>query len=283
MYNLSNVVVDSDTYEKTYEFRAIVKQASENRYENMEARNVLLDVLSLNNIFEVKLRGDTQRTDMEELNRLVQTDDKFVDGLYVSFRNCNKNAYSFTDLLRDDAAVELDWHDIDVAADSGTVSEASTVFGKIKIVKIATESGSTHYRPVLNSQQFKEIILRDFSASFSIVNAKAHAETLLLMATVALMFDPIYDKYDEFLPESRANLEYNVGGVLNTRVGKVYIEDIVMYPAYPGRIYSCKLLLPWICGGYKSMYNVDASYLPVAVDLLIKKKISMFLNKIKFI
>ena len=283
MYKLVNVVVDSDAYEKTYEFRAIVKQDTDNSYENIEAKNVLLDVLSLNDVFEVKLRGKTQRTDMVELNRLVQTDDKFVDGLYVSFRNCNKNAYSFTDLLRDDATVELDWHDIDVAADIGTVSEASTVFGKIMIVKIATESGSPHYRPVLDSQQFKETILRDFSASFSIVNAKAHAETLLLMAKVALLFDPIYDKYDEFLPESVSNLEDNVGGVLNTRVGKVYIEDIVMYPAYPGRVYSCKLLLPWSCGVYNSMYNVDASYLPVAVDLLIKKKINVFLNKIKFI
>lgn len=37
MYNLSSVVVDSDTNEKTYEFRAIVRQASEDRYEDMEA------------------------------------------------------------------------------------------------------------------------------------------------------------------------------------------------------------------------------------------------------
>ena len=97
MYKLVSVVVDSDAYEKTYEFMAIVKQSTETSYENNEARDVLLDVLRLNDIFEVKMRGDTSRNDMVEMKGLVQTDDKFVDGLHVSFRDSNKNVYSFTD------------------------------------------------------------------------------------------------------------------------------------------------------------------------------------------
>ena len=283
MYKLVSVVVDSDTYEKTFGFKAVVSQTTENIYENMEAVKVLFDILSSNNVFELRLLGSTTRTDMLELRRLVQSDAKFSEGLYVSFRNCNKNAYSFTDLLRDDVAVGLDWHDLDIAAESGTVTEALTVFGKVKIVKIVTESGSTHYKPVLDSQQFKELILRDFSASFSIVNAKALAESLLLAAMVALLFDDSYSKHTEFLSESAPSLEEHVRSVLNTSVGKVYIEDVVMYPNCPGRVYSCKLSLPWSCRDYETVYNVDASYLPVAIDLMIKSKINMFLNKIKFI
>ena len=70
MYKLVSVVVDSDAYEKTYEFRAIVKHGTKTRYEGVEARNVLLDVLSLNNIFEVKLRGNMLRSDMDVLKDL---------------------------------------------------------------------------------------------------------------------------------------------------------------------------------------------------------------------
>ena len=283
MYKLVSVVVDSDAYDKTYEFRAIVKQSTETSYENNEARDVLLDVLSLNDIFEVKMRGDTSRNDMVEMKGLVQTDDKFVDGLYVSFRNCNKNAYSFTDLIRDDIAIMLDWHDCEPTDSSNVVSEALTVFGKLKIVKTVTESGDVRYTSVLASQQFSELILRDFSASLCVRNAKTYAENLLVMAMTALLFDDSYSNYTGFTFEAKYSIEECNRGVLNTSVGKVFIENVFTYPSSPDRIYSCKLLFPWSSGDYVTMHSTKVSSLPVEVDLLIKKKINMFLNKIKFI
>ena len=282
MYKLVIVVVDSDTYDKTYEFRAVVKQDAENKYEDAEARKVLLDVLSLNNIFEVKLRGNTLRSDMEVLKRLVQTDDKFVDGLYVSFRNCNKNAYSFTDLLRNDIAITLDWRDCEPTDVDNVVSEALTVFGKLQIVETGLESGYLRYTPVLNSQQFKELVLKDFPPAVTLKCAKKCAEILLVQAMAVLLFDDSYSNYTGFTFETEPSVEERNVGILNTCVGRVFIENVVMYPEFSKRIYSCDLLLPWSCGGYEPMYNVDAGYLPVAVDSLIKEKINRLLNTIEF-
>ena len=283
MYKLVTVVVDSDAYERTFEFRAIVRQASENKYEDAEARNVLLDVLSLNNIFEVKLRGSTQRTDMVELNRLVQTDDKFVDGLYVSFRNCNKNTYYFTDLLRNDIAITLDWRDCESTDVDNVVSELLTVFGKLQIVETGLESGYLRYTPVLNSQQFKELVLKDFPPAVTLKCAKKCAEILLVQAMAVLLFDDSYSNHTGFTFETEPSIEERNRGVLNTCVGRVFIENVVPYPAFSKRIYSCDLLFPWSGGDYVILRNILADSLPVEVDLLIKKKINRLLNTIKFI
>ena len=283
MYKLVTVVVDSDAYERTFEFRAIVRQASENKYEDAEARNVLLDVLSLNNIFEVKLRGSTQRTDMVELNRLVQTDDKFVDGLYVSFRNCNKNTYYFTDLLRNDIAITLDWRDCAPTDVDNVVSEALTVFGKLQIVETGLESGYLRYTPVLNSQQFKELVLKDFPPAVTLKCAKKCAEILLVQAMAVLLFDDSYSNHTGFTFETEPSVEECNRGILNTCVGRVFIENVVPYPAFSKRIYSCDLLFPWSGGDYVILRNILADSLPVEVDLLIKKKINRLLNTIKFI
>ena len=283
MYKLVTVVVDSDAYERTFEFRAIVRQASENKYEDAEARNVLLDVLSLNNIFEVKLRGSTQRTDMVELNRLVQTDDKFVDGLYVSFRNCNKNTYYFTDLLRNDIAITLDWRDCESTDVDNVVSELLTVFGKLQIVETGLESGYLRYTPVLNSQQFKELVLKDFPPAVTLKCAKKCAEILLVQAMAVLLFDDSYSNHTGFTFETEPSVEECNRGILNTCVGRVFIENVVPYPAASRRIYSCDLLFPWSGGDYVILYNILADRLTVEVDLLIKKKINRLLNTIKFI
>ena len=72
-------------------------------------------------------------------------------------------------------------------------------------------------------------------------------------------------------------------GVLTTCVGKVHINGVVMYPNEGGHICSCKLTLPWSSGDYVTMYNTRIERLPVEIDLLIKKKINEFLNKIKFV
>ena len=283
MYKLVNVVVDSDAYEKTYEFRAIVKQATGNSYENIEAKNVLLDVLNMNDILEVKLRGSTSRHDMLELKRLVQTDDKFVDGLYVSFRNCNRNTYSFTDLLRNDIAIMLNWCDRDITDDDNVVSEALTVFGKLQIIKTKTESGYLRYTPTLNSQQFKELILKDFPSTVSIKCAKTCVEILLMQALVTLLFDQSYSSHTGFTFETEPSIEERNRGILNTCVGRVFIENVVPYPAFSKRIYSCDLLFPWSGGDCVILRNILADSLPVEVDLLIKKKINKLLNTIKFI
>ena len=283
MYKLVSVVVDSDAYEKTYEFRAIVKQATKNSYEDMEARNVLLDVLNMNDILEVKLRGCTSRHDMLELKRLVQTDDKFVDGLYVSFRNCSKNAYSFTDLLRNDIAITLDWHDREPTDVDNVVSEALTVFGRLQIVETGLDSGYLRYTPVLNSQQFKELVLKDFPPSVTLRCAKTCVEILLVQAMAVLLFDNSYSSHTGFTFEAKYSIEEYNKGVLNTSVGKVLIENVVPYPAFSKRIYSCDLLFPWSSGDYVILRNILADNLHVEVDLLIKKKINKLLNTIKFI
>ena len=280
MYKLVTVVVDSDAYERTFEFRAIVRQASENKYEDAEARNVLLDVLSLNNIFEVKLRGSTQRTDMVELNRLVQTDDKFVDGLYVSFRNCNKNIYYFTDLLRNDIAITLDWRDCESTDVDNVVSEVLTVFGKLQIVETGLESGYLRYTTVLNSQQFKELVLKDFPPAVTLKCAKKCAEILLVQAMAVLLFDDSYSNHIGFTFETEPSIEERNRCVLNTCVGRVFIENVVPYPASRSRIYSCDLLFPWSGGDYAILHNILADRLTVEVDLLIKKKIKSLLNTI---
>ena len=282
MYKLVSVVVNSDAYEKTYEFRAIVKQDTKNSYENMEARNVLLDVLSLNNIFEVKLRGRTLRPDMVSLKNLVQTDAKFVDGLYVSFRNCNKNAYSFTDLLRNDIAITLDWRDCEPTDVDNVVSEVLTPFGKLHIVGTGIESGYLRYTPVLNSQQFKELVLKDFPPSATLRCAKTSVETLLVQAMVVLLFDSSYSSHTGFTFETEPSIEEHHRGVLNTCVGRVFIENVVPYPAFSKRIYSCELLFPWSGLDYVILHNILADRLPVEVDLLIKKKINKLLNTIEF-
>ena len=282
MYKLVSVVVDSDAYEKTYEFRAIVKQATDNSYENIEAKNVLLDVLSLNNILEVKLRGRTLRTDMVSLKNLVQTDAKFVDGLYVSFRNCNKNAYSFTDLLRNDIAITLDWHDREPTDVDNVVSEVLTVFGKLQIVETGLESGYLRYTPVLNSQQFKELVLKDFPPAVTLKCAKKCADILLVQAMAVLLFDDSYSNYTGFTFETEPSVEERNRGVLNTSVGRVFIENVVPYPAFSKRIYSCDLLFPWSGGDYVILRNILADNLPVEVDHLIKQKINKLLNTIEF-
>ena len=283
MYKLVSVVVDSDAYEKTYEFRAVVKQDTKNSYENMEARNVLLDVLSLNNIFEVKLRGRTLRPDILSLKNLVQTDAKFVDGLYVSFRNCNKNAYSFTDLLRNDIAITLDWHDREPTDVDNVVSEALTVFGRLQIVETGLDSGYLRYTPVLNSQQFKELVLKDFPSAITLRCAKTCVEPLLVQAMAVLLFDNSYSSHTGFTFEAKYSIEEYNKGVLNTSVGKVLIENVVMYHKSSARIYSCDLLFPWSGGDCVIMRNITVDSLPVEVDLLIKKKINKLLNTIKFI
>ena len=283
MYKLVNVVVDSCVHGKTFEFRAIIKHGTKTRYEGVEARNVLLDVLSVNNIFEVKLRGSTLRPDMVVLEMLVQTDDMFAEDLYVSFRDCNRNAYSFTDLIRDDIAITLNWYDCEPTDDSNVVSEALTVFGKIKIVETGTESGYLRYTPVLASQQFRELILRDFSASLCVRSAKTYAETLLAMAMTALLFDDSYSNHTGFTFETEPSIEDHNRGVLNTSVGRVFVENVVPYPAFSKRIYSCELLFPWSGGDYAIMQNVRVDSLSIEVDLLIKKKISNLLNTIKFL
>lgn len=282
MYKLVNVVVDSCVHGKTFEFRAIVKRGTKTRYEGVEARNVLLDVLSANNIFEVKLRGSTCRSDMVVLKKLIPTDDKFVEDLYVCFRDCNGNAYSFTDLIRDDIAITLNWHNREPTDDSNVVSEALTVFGKLKIVETGVESGGLRYTPVLASQQFKELILMDFSASLCVRSAKTYAENLLVKAMTALLLDQSYSSHTGFTFETEPSIEECGGGVLNTCVGKVFIENVVSYPISSKRIYSCELLFPWSGGDYAIMRNVWADSLPVEVDLLIKKKINKLLNTIKF-
>ena len=282
MYKLVSVVVDSDAYEKTYEFRAIVKQDTKNSYEDMEARNVLLDVLSLNNIFEVKLRGRTLRSDMVSLKNLVQTDAKFVDGLYVSFRNCSKNAYSFTDLLRNDIAIKLDWHDREPTDVDNVVSEALTVFGRLQIVETGLDSGYLRYTPVLNSQQFKELVLKDFPPSVTLRCAKTCVEALLVQAMAVLLFDNSYSSHTGFTFEAKYSIEEYNNGVLNTSVGKVLIENVVMYNKSSVRIYSCDLSLPWSGGDCVIMRNITVDSLPVEVDLLIKNKINKLLNTIEF-
>lgn len=282
MYKLVNVSVDSDAYQKVIEFRAIVNHGTRSSYENMEARNVLLDVLSLNNIFEVKLRGRTARSDMVSLKNFVQTDDKFANELYVSFRHCNKKAYSFTDLLRNDIAITLDWCDRESTDVDKVVSDTLTVFGKLQIVETEVKSGYLRYTPVLSSQQFKELILKDFPSFNSLRVAKTWAETSLVRAMAALLFDNSYSSHTGFTFETEPSIEDCNRGVLNTCVGKVFIENVVPYPAFSKRIYSCDLLFPWSNGDYVFMRNIGHS-LPAEVDLLIKKKINSLLNTFEFI
>ena len=286
MYKLANVFVDSDAH-GTFGFRAIVTQSAGCCYEGMEARNVLFGMFYLNDIFEMRLKGDTTFNAMVWLKWLVQTDDKFANGLYVNLRECNKNAYSFVDLLRDDVTAGLDWRDItptdgdDAAADdddADVVSEVLTVFGRLKIISTAADDGGVYYSPVLKSQQFKELILRDFTWSFYIDHIKAHAECLLIQAMVAALYDSTYTVTTKITFEKEGKK-----GVLTTCVGKVHINDVVMYPNEGGHICSCKLTLPWSSGDYVTMYNTRIERLPVEIDLLIKKKINEFLNKIKFV
>ena len=287
MYKLVNVFVDSDAH-GTFGFRAIVTQSAGCCYEGMEARNVLFSMMRLNDIFEMRLKGNTTLNAMVRLKLLVQSDDKFADGLYVNLRDCNKNAYSFVDLLRDDVTAGLDWRDItptdgdDAAADddddAAVASEVFTVFGKLKIIATRADDGGVYYSPVLESQQFREIILRDFTWSFCIDLIKAHAECLLIQAMVAALYDSSYSTSTDITFE-----EGGKKGVLTTCVGKVHINDVVLYPDEGGRIYSCKLTLPWSRCGDVSLYNTTIDRLPVEIDLLIKKKINEFLNKIKFV
>ena len=288
MYKLVNVFVGSDAH-GTFGFRAVVTQSAGCCYEGMEARNVLFGMFCLNDIFEMRLKGDTTINTMVRLKWLVQSDDKFANGLYVNLRECNKNAYSFVDLLRDDVTAGLDWRDItptdgdDAAADNDdadadVVSEVLTVFGRLKIISTEADGGGVYYNPVLESQQFKELILRDFTWSFYIDHIKAHAECLLIQAMAAALYDSSYSMCTEVTFE-----EGGKKGVLTTCVGKVHINDVVMYPNEGGHIYSCKLILPWCSGGCVTMHNTRTERLPVQIDLLIKKKINGFLNKIKFV
>ena len=109
-------------------------------YENMEARNVLFHMFWLNDVFEIRLKENTTINAMVRLKWLVQSDSKFADGLYVNFRDCNKNAYSFTDLLRDDLTAGLDWRDTPPKGNDDAddvVSEVLTVFGKLQIISVA--------------------------------------------------------------------------------------------------------------------------------------------------
>ena len=288
MYKLVNVFVDSDAH-GTFGFRAIVTQSAGCCYEGMEARNVLFSIFWLNDIFEMRLKGDTTFNTMVRLKWLVQSDDKFANGLYVNLRECNKNAYSFVDLLRDDITAGLDWRDItptdgddaaadDDDADADVVSEVLTVFGRLKIISTEADGGGVYYNPVLESQQFKELILRDFTWSFYIDHIKAHAECLLIQAMVAALYDSSYSMSTEVTFE-----EGGKKGVLTTCVGKVHINDVVMYPNDGGHIYGCKLILPWSRGGDVSLYNTTIDRLPAEINLLIKKKINESLNKIKFV
>ena len=281
MYKLANVFVDSDAH-GTFEFRAIVYQAVGGCYENMGAWHVLNNTFWLNDILEVRLGGNTSRSDMVRLKRLVQSDSKFAEGLYVSLRECNKNGYSFIDLLRDDITAGLDWRDTppkgnDDDADD-VVSEVPTVFGKMQIISTEAGGGGVNYSPVLESQKFNEIILRAFTWSFNIDHIKAHAECLLIQAMVAALYDSSYSTDAEVTFEKGCKK-----GVSTTRVGKVHIDDVVLYPNDVGHIYSCRLTFPWHSGEYVTLHNIRVERLPVEIDLLIKKKINEFLNKIKFI
>ena len=158
------------------------------------------------------------------------------------------------------------------------MSEVLTVFGKLKIISIEADGGGVYYSPVLESQQFKELILRDFTWSFCIDSIKAHAECLLIQAMVAALYDSSYSVSTEVTFEKEGKK-----GVLTTCVGKVHIDDIVTYPNDGGRIYGCKLTLPWSRGGDVSLYNTTIDRLPAEINLLIKKKINESLNKIKFV